>query len=79
LKLYGGGSADGRLSRQRGGDGGEDVCDLRLHGALVAVVAFAVEWSPAVAPAVASVVAATGRLPMVVPLAAVGPVAGEVA
>jgi hypothetical protein len=65
-------------------------CDHMLHGALV--VAFAVERSPAaVAPVVASVaatdgrpvasmvalvVAATGRLPMVAPLA---PVAREVA
>src|SRR6266511_280430 len=62
--------------------------DHLLHGALVVVVAFAVEWSPAVAPAVAPVatatgcplvvawtVAAAGRLPMVAPVAPVGPVA----
>jgi hypothetical protein len=40
------------------------------------VVAFTVEWSPPPALVVASVVAATGRLPMVGP---VGPVAGQLA
>jgi hypothetical protein len=39
--------------------------DHLLHGALVVVVAFAVEWSPAVAPLVASAVPATGRPLMV--------------
>ena len=64
-----------------------------LHGALVVVVAFAVEWSPAVAPAVASAVAATGRTLVVAPLVAsvvaatgrllavgpLGPLGGQVA